>query len=192
MKKGNIIFLNGVSSAGKSTLTKVIQSKLNIPYYHICCDDYMNMTPKHILDNDFTNQLNITQVIMHDVIKMFSDRGHNVIVDDVVLDLPEYNDWMYDYVKLFEGYPVLSVNVNCEIEELERREKARGDRSIGQARWQLGYMPSKWIYDMAVDTSLCTTDECADMIILRLQDKSDWNAFKRLKEQFENERSIGK
>lgn len=65
MKKGNIILLNGVSSAGKSTLTKAIQKKLDAPYYHICCDDFMNMTPKHILDKDFDNQLLITQGIMH-------------------------------------------------------------------------------------------------------------------------------
>jgi chloramphenicol 3-O phosphotransferase len=46
-------------------------------------------------------------------------------------------DWLADYYRRFEGYPVLFVLVECPLEELERREKARGDRQIGQARWHL-------------------------------------------------------
>ena len=52
MEKGHILLLNGVSSAGKTTLTKVLQQKLTIPYYHICCDDFMNMSPPQMLRMD--------------------------------------------------------------------------------------------------------------------------------------------
>jgi len=190
MKKGNIIFLNGVSSAGKSTLTKKIQEKLSIPYYHISCDDFMDMTPKHILNKDFDNQLPITQGIMHETIKLFSDKGHNVIVDDVVLDLPKFNDWMYDYVTMFENYPVLSVRVDCPVEELERREKIRDDRSPGQAKWQLEQMNSSWTYDLIVNTFDNTTEKCADKIISMLQKQNEWNSFKVLKERFKKERAF--
>ena len=89
MNKGIIIFLNGVSSAGKTTLSKAIQDKLQTPYYRICCDEFMHMTPPQILHDDFDNQLLVTQGIMHEVIRLFSDKGYCVVVDDVVLDLPE-------------------------------------------------------------------------------------------------------
>jgi len=157
LNKGKIIFLNGVSSAGKTTLAKVLQSKLNVPYYHICCDDFMHMTPRQILHDDFDNQLLITQGIMHETIALFSNKGHNVIVDDVVLDLPDKNDWLYEYVTIFENYPVLFVRVVCPIEVLERREIIRGDRNIGQSKWQLDHMHFDITYDLSVNTFENTT-----------------------------------
>ncbi|WP_234117487.1 chloramphenicol phosphotransferase CPT family protein [Clostridium hydrogenum] len=185
MKKGTIILLNGVSSAGKSTLTKAIQRKLDTPYYHICCDDFMNMTPKHILTRDFDNQLLITQGIMHETILLFSEKGHNVIVDDVVLDLPDKNDWLYEYSVILQNSNVLFVKVNCGLDELRRREIKRGDRSIGQSEWQLGNMDNSVIYDLEVDTSINSTEVCADQIISKLNDNSTWGALKLFKEKTE-------
>lgn len=190
MEKGNIVFLNGVSSAGKTTLTKALQSKISKPYYHICCDDFMNMTPKQILYDDFDNQLLITQGIMHECISLFSDKGHCVIVDDVVLDIPDKNDWLYEYVTMFQGYPVLFVRVDCPISELDRREINRGNRHIGQAKWQTEHMDYKILYDLVVNTHENTTEECADQIIQMLDKKVQWKAFKKLKDSFDKQRSL--
>jgi chloramphenicol 3-O phosphotransferase len=190
MTKGKIIFINGVSSAGKTTLTKCIQKKLNIPFYHICCDDFMNMTPAHILNNNFDNQLLITQGIMHEVIKLFSDKGHNVIVDDVVLNLPDKNDWMFEYVTMFKDYPVFAVRVDCPVEELERRESIRGNRNKGMSKWQLDYMDLKIEYDLVVNTYSNTTDECADLIISKLHKQHEWKAFESSRKNFLIERRV--
>jgi chloramphenicol 3-O-phosphotransferase len=187
MEKGKIIILNGVSSAGKTTLTKVLQTKLTKAYYHISCDDFMNMTPKHILYKDFDTHINITQTIMHETIALFSNKGHNVIVDDVILDLPGKNNWMYEYTTMFEKYPVLFVRVDCSIEELERREIKRGDRSIGQSRWQLEHMDFNMAYDLVVNTHENTTEECADRIIAMLEMHNESSVFKTLKRYFEKE-----
>jgi len=49
VKKGNIIFLNGVSSAGKSTLSKALQSRLD--YYWFSVDvfiEYSSANPWEI------------------------------------------------------------------------------------------------------------------------------------------------
>lgn len=181
MKKGTIILLNGVSSAGKSTLTKAIQKKLDTPYYHICCDDFMNMTPKHILDKDFDTQISITQGIMQETILLFSEKGHNVIVDDVILDLPDKIDWLYKYSVILQNSNVLFVKVNCSLDELKRREIKRGDRGIGRSEWQLWHMDNSVIYDLEVDTSINTTEECADQIISKLNDNSNWGALKLFK-----------
>lgn len=52
MKKGKIIYLNGVSSAGKTTLSKTLQERLTEPYYWMSMDTFMNMTPKKFINND--------------------------------------------------------------------------------------------------------------------------------------------
>lgn len=41
MKKGKIIFLNGVASAGKTTLSKTLQSRLTEPYYWLNVDEFI-------------------------------------------------------------------------------------------------------------------------------------------------------
>ena len=178
MQKGNIILLNGVSSAGKSTLARCLQDKLTTAYYHICCDDFMHMTPRQILHDDFDNQLNITQGVMHETIRLFSDRGCHTVVDDVILDLPDKNDWFYDYCTMFDGYPLLLVRVDCPVHELERREVQRGDRSIGQARWQSEHMDEAITYDLVFDTYERTTDQCAEEIICLLAQLERWRALR--------------
>ena len=46
----NIIILNGTSSAGKSTLAKALQAKLDTPYLHAGIDNYIFMLPKQSLN----------------------------------------------------------------------------------------------------------------------------------------------
>jgi chloramphenicol 3-O phosphotransferase len=144
-------------------------------------EDIMHMTPRQILHDDFDNQLLITQGIMHETIKLFSDKGFSVIVDDVVLDLPEKNDWLYEYVTMFQDYPVLFVHVHCPLHELERGEIQRGDRNIGQARWQLEHMDNSIQYDLVMDTYENTTEQCADIILSLLEKPNEWIAFKQNK-----------
>lgn len=69
---------------------------------------------------------------MHKSIKTFSDEGLNVIVDHVILDIPEEKGWLEECVKILWNYPVVFVRVNCPLHKLERRERARGDRDLGQ------------------------------------------------------------
>ena len=47
---------------------------------------------------------------------------------------------------------------------LEARERRRGDRLIGLARWQHGRMHAGMSYDLELDTSQATPAECAKLI----------------------------
>src|SRR5258708_20337366 len=43
----HIIFLNGTSSAGKTSIARLLQEQLPAPYLHIALDTFLNMFPPH-------------------------------------------------------------------------------------------------------------------------------------------------
>ena len=50
MSKGQIIFLNGVSSSGKSSMAKALQAIIEEPCIHLCIDDYLGAFQKGLWD----------------------------------------------------------------------------------------------------------------------------------------------
>ena len=64
---------------------------------------------------------------------------------------------------------VLWVGVRCPLPVAEQREKDRGDRPVGNARGQHALVHSFRRYDVEVDTSLASPQECAHAIIAELQ-----------------------
>lgn len=182
MDKGRIIFLNGVSSCGKTSLAKVLQSKLDEPFYWLSVDAFCNMWPEKFMQTDPIQTYLRIQSGMHHTIRLFSDRGINTIVDHV-LEAPYKT--MEECVSLLHDRPVLFVHVVCPLEELRRREKARGDREIGQGESQLPLLTPQDTYDMTVDTFHNTLEQCADRIIERMNEPEKWQAFQKLWSQIE-------
>ncbi len=180
MPQGTVIFLNGPSSSGKTTLARSLQDKLPELYYHIAGDTFSQMAPRAHRDADFWAVTHTSMSAMHHTIALFSDLGLGVIVDHVILDTPDERPWLLECVQLFHTYPVLFVCVECPIEELERRERQRGDRRLGQARAQVAHLHGHGIYDLTVNTYAHTVDQCADMIVAALRAPATWSAFWRL------------
>ena len=181
MVQGKIIFLNGVSSAGKTTLSKTLQQKLDTPYYWLSEDVFREMTPEKF-DNEDTEEngwIWINSIYgMYHTAKMYSDIGMNTIID-TVLDGPTFLD---KAVEILHDYPILFVHVTCPLEELLRREKERGDRDIGLAEELLPRLyPLDGTYDIVVDTHNDTYEECANRIIKLLDCSGSFLAFKMLK-----------
>lgn len=163
MNKGKIIFLNGVSSSGKSTLAKELVKELP-DFFHMSIDDFDIFIDKM---EDRANEHLIpveTEYFFHRTIAMFSDKGINLIVDHILHD----NFTREDFFKALSDHPVLMVGVHCPVEELERREIARGDRHIGQARNQLDFVHNNEKYDIEVNTYDTSIEECVRKIIERL------------------------
>ena len=179
-RKGKIIFLNGVSSSGKTTLAKALQERLAEPFFLLNMDTFAHnlRMPEKFYDNDWDNTKwnRIEDKIVsafHQTIKTFSDMGLHTIVDRVIVD----REW----VELCREYPILFVLVTCPLEELQRREKERGDRYIGQAEEQLSeLLMSQNNYDITVDTHNNTLEECAEKIIELLDFPEKWTAFETL------------
>ena len=178
--KGTIIFLNGCSSAGKTTLAHRLQASLDEVYYRLSADDFMNMVDREKMRASFYVRSGEALTAMHHTVKLFSDRGLPVVVDHVLLETPQEEFTTRECVRLFHTYPVLFVKVDCCLRELERRERERGDRPPGQARWQREHMHSRDIYDLKLDTGEQSVDECVRQITCLLNRGERWRAFDRL------------
>ena len=176
MEKGNIIILNGVSSAGKTTLAKVLQERLSSPYFHMDVDTFCLMAPQKFLVDDYSLQHRFV-TNMFQAVKLFSDEGFNIVAPCAFL---EGYGFLEKCVTLLHSYPVLLVHVTCPLEELRRREKERGDRPIGSVDNMLPMLIPKDTYDIVVDTCKFSTEECADKIIEMLNNPDKFTAITTL------------
>jgi chloramphenicol 3-O-phosphotransferase len=162
-KRGNIIILNGVSSSGKTTLTKALQRAFDEHYFWIANDTFCYMCSEKFWDIDGEATHNRAMMAMFHTIKTFSDLGYNVIVDHVFVDIDTVAT-LEKCIEILSDYKVYFIRVDCEIYELERREKQRGDRNIGQAKYQLDHIHKHNLYDYTVDTSYGNIAELVDNI----------------------------
>ena len=193
MQKGKIIFLNGVSSSGKTTLARESQERLTEPFYWLAVDTFViDMMPKKFFSVDGFNPDGGEPVIFktvslaHHTIKFFSDMGINTIVEHLLfpsIEVQPYKNQMTECIDLLHDYPVLFVHVTCPLDELRRREKERGDRDIGRAEIQFPHLKPNDPCDVTVDTHVNLTGECADKIIEILTCPDKFIAFKTLWEQ---------
>lgn len=60
---------------------------------------------------------------------------------------------------------MLYVHVTCPVEVIRKREAERGNREIGNAEGQIPYLEPQEGYDITVDTSVTSLDECAKQIL---------------------------
>ena len=96
---------------------------------------------------------------MRHAIAAMAGQGNNLIIDDVLCD-----GQMPDYVKLLSAFDLHLVGVFAPLDVLEERERLRGDRLIGLARWQYSRVHNDIGYDLEIDTSTATPLECAKRI----------------------------
>ena len=161
MEKGKIIFLNGVSSVGKTTLAKALQNTLTEPFYWLSGDTFVSMEPEKFLKIDEKTTAHTTYSAFYYTIKAFSDIGVNVIADHIFI---KSITPLTECVVLLRDYPVMFVLITCPLEELKRREKERGDRYIGIGEWQLAEIEPKDTYDLTIDTYMEPIEICTHKV----------------------------
>lgn len=175
MGRGKVIWLNGVSSAGKSSLAVELQRRLQEPYFCLAQDTFVGRISPWVTGN--YNGMDVATLwysavdAMYRTVATYSDMGLNVIVDHIVLAQDDGGEQaLFDFcMERLAGYPVTLVKVICPLAALEARERERGDRGIGSAAEQLmlGLYPPDG-YDVVVDTGLGGLAECAESIISAL------------------------
>ena len=157
-----IILLNGTSSAGKTTLARALQARLETPYLHVCIDAFEEMMPKHLASGEVFARILSG---FHHSIRALALASNDLIVDHVLVEDEPPLGWVPECLGLIADFPVHLVGVRCPLGEAERREAARGDRPAGLARWQSERMHRRVTYDVEIDTSCYAPDEAAAAIL---------------------------
>ncbi|MDV3251155.1 chloramphenicol phosphotransferase CPT family protein [Devosia sp. BK] len=152
--KASIIFLHGASSSGKSTLAREIQAKIERPFWHISIDHLRDsgvLPLGRVKAGDFKWRDMRAPFFAgyHASLAAYAEAGNNLIIEHI-LDTP---GWQLELAELFAPFDVLFVALHCEIEELRRREYARGDRPVGSAEQDALTIHEGRRYDLELQTA---------------------------------------
>jgi chloramphenicol 3-O phosphotransferase len=180
-RRGRIIFLNGTSSSGKTSIAEQLQLILDPPHFHMSVDAINSMRAKQkTLDLDAAElaaALARTRAGFHRAVAAMAHAGNDVIADHVLSE-----QWrLLDCLEVMAGLEVVFVGVRCSPDELDRRERARGDREPGQAAGQQDQVHAHGCYDLECDTTNASPRECAEQIRDYLAAGRTPNAFDRLR-----------
>lgn len=170
MSMVHLIILNGASSAGKTVLCKKLQEILDEPYIHLEEDCFVfNTYHDRFLNGELASEIfKKTMLGYYRSLRAFLSAGHNILADTGFYT-PEL---LYQCVNELssESESVWLVGVHCSLEELERREKFRSDRQIGLAKEQMATIHNAVIYDIEIDTSISSLEECALAIKAKMKE----------------------
>jgi chloramphenicol 3-O phosphotransferase len=196
-----IIIVNGCASAGKTSIIKEMQKMYDKPLLHVGIDRFWAMIPdqykeyglkahegylfSQTVDSDNNPVVHVKKgsfgkkvaATMPQVIKCFADCGHHVAVDAIFTGDMQ----LHNYVKALKDHTVYFVGLICELQELERREKQRGNRSLGLARGQIESIHKyKAYYDLMIDSTHCDATTCAQNIVNFIHSTPAPQGFKKL------------
>lgn len=176
---GRVILLNGASSSGKGSIGRALQRLLPEPWFHFPVDSLGAMRStdhtRVLDDTEIAAMLRRTRRGYHRAVAALASVGN-----DVIMDYPLSERWrLDDLLDTLEGYDVTAVDVHCDPDELDRRERARGDRPVGLARSQRVFEHDD--RDITVDTTRMSPEECAAAIVARLPALGPDKAFDRLR-----------
>ena len=192
MGAGRIIFLNGSSSAGKTTLAIMLQQLLDVPYQHIALDQFrdgmpgkfrglnsppgtpgelgLNVVPVE-KDGERVTEIRFgehgEQILrgMRRAIAAFAREGNNVIIDDILFK----KEYLLDYAAVLDGLEAWLIGVRCSLAVVNERETKRIGRFPGTATSHYHEVHAHGAgYDLEVDTTSSTPRECVELIIERL------------------------
>ncbi|WP_020579003.1 chloramphenicol phosphotransferase CPT family protein [Actinopolymorpha alba] len=163
MEPAPVIFLNGTSSSGKTTLARALQTRLtDHVFLHFAEDTFFDLLPGHVYDRpDFlTYGARLYDGFARCAATMAA-AGNRVIVDTAAWSPGS----LLSFVDAFKETDVVAVGVHCPLDVLEERERQRGDRSVGLARKQIGLTHQLALYDVEVDTARDDLDACVSQIV---------------------------
>ncbi len=148
MKLATIIFLHGPSSSGKSTLAQALRAQWTGPLWHLSLDHLRDSGALPDVSAKVWAEIRPTVFDgLHRLVAGAAAAGNDVIFEHI-LDTP---GWVADLKDLFSPFDVLFVGVHCGLDELARREAARGDRRQGSAADDFETVHQGRIYDVELD-----------------------------------------
>lgn len=173
LKSGKIIFLNGVTSSGKSTIASAIQSLADENYYHLSNDMFHMAASEKYWEANHLKCMAETVIAMYYAAAALARNGFNIVIDGMLFELEafvrEFGGSNYDIMRrAMSGLDMLMVEVFCPLDECRRRNLARGDRGEHQSEAQHKIMNRAVAYDLRVDTTVLGAEDCAREILSAL------------------------
>lgn len=192
-EKPIVIFLNGTSSAGKTSIAKQIQIQSEKPFLYAGIDLFISMLPPCYLPDGNKADLGFHVFLesgpkrivelgpdakrfihaMHRSMKVMLDHNFNLILDEVLVSEEEFQD----YQELFKDVKLLFVGITTPLQVAEQREKERGDRLEGYARGFYDRVHQGKKYDLEIDSSQIAPEQSAKIILDYLNSHSEFKAF---------------
>jgi chloramphenicol 3-O phosphotransferase len=162
---GKIIILNGPSSAGKSTLALELRHQLEIPFLRFSFDLFIDndVLPMDQIKSGTFSWKDMRPAVFEGVrrcVPVLAAAGNNLIFDHII----ESQEEMDYLVQLLADFDVFFVGLHCSLEELERRELARGDRRQGEARTDLETVHTFGHYDFELNSENPPEENAAHLI----------------------------
>ncbi len=198
---GRIVILNGAPRSGKSSIAVAIQETFDGVWMNLGVDGFMRMTPARFMPGmglrpggerrDIEPLVQTLYGALYESIAAHSRAGLNVVVDVGHHDgyaVPRHI--LPDCASRLSGLPVLFVGVRCPIGTIMERRRDTGWKVGGAADDPIPRPVLLWqkevhtpgIYDLEVDTSVLSPEECAAAIRRHLDDGPPPSAFRQLAE----------
>ena len=177
--RARIVLLNGAGSVGKSSVARAIQAQARNIYLHVQMDTFLEMMPARTLNAPEGLRFETVEIGgkpvthvhsgpaqtralkgMRHAIAAMAAADNNMIVDDVLFpgDLDAYR-------ALLAPYNLKVVGLHAPLDVLEAREHTRGDRILGLSRAQIDLVHKGVTYDLELDTSTLSPEQCAQQIV---------------------------
>jgi chloramphenicol 3-O phosphotransferase len=195
---GQIVILNGAPRSGKSSIARVIQNTFEGVWMNLGVDHFKAMTPEPYQPGiglrpggerpDLEPLVALSYRAMYQAIAQHSRLGLRVVVDvghHDVYSVPLRI--LPTCARLLAGLPVLFIGVRCPLEVIMQRRRATWQTAEEEDNtipapvrlWQQA-VHDPGVYDLEVDTSLLSSQECAALIQQRLHDGPPPAAFSYL------------
>ena len=165
MMKRRILFLNGVTSAGKTSIVEALQDREDVFFYVVANDLFQEMVGERWLRRDYWGELSRVVLMMYRTAKLISDEGYHVLIDGILVERPQFGGHLKKLLDIMKDNPFDIVEVACPLEVCRARNIARGDRYETQSEEQAALMARDIPYSLRVETDLHTPEACAEQIV---------------------------
>jgi chloramphenicol 3-O phosphotransferase len=158
-----VIFLNGTSSSGKTSIARALLDQLTDPYFYFSVDQFLEPSMPLRTNMDKPDDLSIVDRSIsgfNQALRNYESTVDFMIVDHVLHKM----EWLAEVAKALQTADVFFVNVTAPLDIIEKRESERSYRQPGTARTQYQVI-SSYKHDFTVDTSKLTPQEAATEII---------------------------
>jgi adenylylsulfate kinase/chloramphenicol 3-O phosphotransferase len=174
LKNGGIIYLNGVTSTGKTSIGQAIQNIADRNIYIFSNDIFADLASRKFIVRNFWYYLGDAILNMYYAAAAMAKNGTVVIIDGMLTNEPElikrFGKSHYETIKsCFNDIEVCLVEVYCPLEECRKRNIKRGDRGEYQSHTQSEYMQKDIHHNFRVDTLKNSPEQCAKQILENLQ-----------------------